>query len=937
MKSLPAVFVLLLLFGAADTVGGMPAALSGHGVQIAGPYGETDGRSEAATPPDADAAGDPYADNNCVQCHRERGGRLAEMVDLEWAKSVHYENNVACEHCHGGDASLTRDQFSSDDEFKEASHATFSVEFRFLQRRSDLPVEIIPETDASYPCRECHTWTIEQRLGNPHAGTEPLSCLFKRYGGVDMSRERGVTYICATCHPETTEKQLASPHGSRGAPSCLFCHGKGGHAISAATIEIIDPRPREELGRCSLCHKPDNMNAIAHVRETLEETEQGIKVAGEQFEVLQRFGYRSLALEEMHDHIDDVRANLRQVQHGCNLREINELAKSIENITKRVAYDYELVLALHDARRRQTGIALGVAGLLLVLIGMLLVYKKAFGIPIESWTILDPTRRSLTPPCNDGCPAGNDVRGFIAAAVKEDYDQALEILLETTPLPSVCGRVCPGPCVEACNRRLLDESINIPELERYVGDHGRWKGASQPTRRERIAVVGSGPAGLSATYHLARLGYPVTLFERDDELGGVMRTGIPAYRLSPDVLNREIERILAHGVTVRTGEMIKRDDLWGMSHEFAAVFVATGLQHLQPLDLGDAAPEAVQQGIHFLERARKGEADLEGKHVVVIGGGNVAIDVARTAVRLSAASVRLYCLEGRGEMPAHAEEIEEAEAEGIEINTGWGPLPIPAGARLESRTSSDQGKAKSVEFQRCVAVFDEGGAFAPSFDEKDRMSVEADTVILALGRLADLSILPEGSRVHEVCATALRAVYPPGSRTADTAVPPAGAPIFSGGDFAVDEGTVSAAIGSGRRAAWHIHRTLTGEDLFPPAPQPVAGPDDVKMHLFSHAPRECGRVLSPDVRRTGFAEVRLGLSDSPEHRPALAEAQRCFSCGVCANCDRCLTHCPEGAVVRDGDGYRVEYLYCQSCGTCALECPRGLIYMAELETTAAKL
>lgn len=886
MMPSPAVLVLLLMSGVTAEVGAQPA--------------------------DAPADPDLYAGNACVICHRERGGRLAEIVDLEWAKSVHFENNVGCEHCHGGDASLTREQFSSEEEFKDASHDTFSAEYLFLRKRRDVDVDEGPQADASYACRECHTWTIERRLGNPHTGAEDPACPFKRQGGVNMSRERSVTYICATCHPKTTEKQLGSPHGSRGAPYCLFCHGGNGHAIPAATTDIIDPRPREQLGRCSLCHVPGNMNAIVHVRETLELTDERIKTAVEQFEELQRLGYRNLALGEMYAHLDDIRANLRQVQHGCNLREINELAKSVENIAKRVAYDHELIRALHDARRRQTRIALGVAGLLLALVGMLLLYKTVYGIPAVPGTTRSPYRRRLTPPCNDGCPAGNDVQGFIAASVKEDYDRALEILMETTPFPSVCGRVCPAPCMDVCTRRLLDESINIPELERYVGDHGRWKGATQATRRDRIAVVGSGPAGLSATYTLARLGYPVTLFERHDELGGVMRTGIPAYRLPCDVLDREIDRILEFDVSVQTGQLITRDDLLRMSHEFAGVFVASGLQHLRLLDLGDATWDGAGQGIHFLDQARNGKVDLEGKDVVVVGGGNVAIDVARTAVRLSGAAVRLYCLETRNEMPAHTEEIEEAAAEGVEINTAWGPAGI----------LRDQGKPKGIEFRRCLAVFDEHGTFAPVYDEKDKMTVNADTVILALGCSPDLSILPEGSRVREGRALVLGLA--PSAQV--------GAPIFVGGDFATSEGTVAAAIGSGRRAALHIHAALTGKDLFPPACEPVATPDQIMMHVFSPAPRERGRMLPPDVRRTDFAEVRIGLSDPPgrtEHRPALTEAERCFSCGVCNQCDRCAIHCPQGAVIRDGDDYRVEYLYCQGCGTCATECPRGVIYMGE--------
>ncbi len=844
-----------------------------------------------------------YAKSACVTCHRDQEGRLKEIYD-EWAASVHYDNNVACVDCHGGDAELTRDQFTTEDEFTKASHDSFSPEYRFIQRRTGGGFDTLPEGAASYACRECHTWSTEdEKVPNPHIAQAPPDCTFLRFGGVAMSRERGIAYICASCHPETTEKQLASPHGNRGAPSCAYCHGNSNHATPPATTEILDARPREQQGRCALCHKPETMTAIAYIRETLDKTEEQIKVSGQQFEELREMGYRNLGLAEMHTHVVETRAELEQVQHGCNVGEITELAKSIENVAKRTAYDYELVQALHDARRGQTRVAVVVAGLLLLLATMLLYYRRAFCMAPEAPPVKVPQRRNMTPPCNSACPAGNDVQGFIAAAAKEDYDKALDVLLETTPFPSVCGRVCPAPCMQACNRDQFDESVNIRELERYVGDYGRSNVVAAPTRDERIAVVGSGPAGLSAAYQLARLGYPVTLFERDKQLGGAMRTGLPTYRLPPDVLEREIDRILACGVSIETGRAIDRNDLLRLSHEYDAVFVATGLQLPRTIHLDAETPQAVEQGIHFLERARNGDADLTGKAIVVIGGGNVAIDVARTAIRLSAASVQLYCLELRNAMPAHAEEIEEATAEGVEINPGWGPVAV----------RGDGEQTRRVEFRRCLAVFDEHGVFAPTFDENKRCTVDAHSVILALGRTADLSLLPENSEV----------------RDGEVLLGLTGAPILAGGDFAANMGTVSAAIGSGRRVALHIHRTLTGEDLTRPQ-GPIATPFDIKAQSFPHCTKARAYILPLEMRRTGFAEVNLGLTPEEEHAAALAEAQRCFSCGVCNQCDQCMLRCPENVIQREGETYKVDLAHCQSCGLCAAECPRGVIYMADL-------
>ena len=332
--------------------------------------------SGAPRTPEAVIPEDWYVGNACIQCHRQQGGRLAEIVDEEWAKSVHYTERVPCQDCHGGDATLTRDQFASDEEFKDASHLEFFPEFLFLRNRADVSPAV--ETGVSYACRECHRERIEKALGEPHTGLDRPACVWSRDGGVSMNRMRGIAYVCAKCHSRTAEKHLGSFHGSFGAPSCLFCHGEGSHAIPAVTIDIIDTRPREELGRCSPCHKPTTMNVVARVRETLEKTAELIETSAVQFEELKRLGYRNLALGEMHAHVDDIRTNLRQVLHGSNIREINELARSIKHVAKHTAYDYELVRVLHEARQRQTRIAVGAAGLLFVLAGMLVLYRRVF-------------------------------------------------------------------------------------------------------------------------------------------------------------------------------------------------------------------------------------------------------------------------------------------------------------------------------------------------------------------------------------------------------------------------------------------------------------------------------------------------------------------------------------------------------------------------------
>lgn len=525
-----------------------------------------------------------------------------------------------------------------------------------------------------------------------------------------------------------------------------------------------------------------------------------------------------------------------------------------------------------------------------------------------AWATRQPQRRTLTPPCNHACPAGNDVQAFVAAMGRGSYDEALHILLDTSPFPGVCGRVCPAPCMDACNRAQFDEAVNVRELERYAADRGRRPNAAQPHRDERIAVIGGGPAGLSAAYHLARLGYPVTLFDAGDEPGGVMRTGIPAYRLPREVLDAEIEHVVRHGVDVKPGRKIRREELLVLTHEFAAVFVATGLQECRTLNLGRLSHDIVMEGIDFLDRIRRDPHDATlaaGKRVVVIGGGNTAVDAARSALRGGARSVRIVYRRTRAEMPAIREEIDEALEEGISLDELVMPLRLfrdDAGAMLTC-TRMRLGEPDASGRPQPIPDISEGAQF----------DIRCDRVILALGQTSDLSILPEGSEIHE----------------AGKLLGLTGAPVFAGGDFATNDGTVSAAIGSGRKAAWHIHRTLTGEDLFTPEP-PLATPEAITMHVFSHVPRTRGLMLPPEERRRSFEEVRLGLLDEPCRHPAAIEAQRCFSCGVCNACDRCRVWCPEGILTRDGDGYRFDYEYCKGCGICATACPRGVIFMEEL-------
>lgn len=531
-------------------------------------------------------------------------------------------------------------------------------------------------------------------------------------------------------------------------------------------------------------------------------------------------------------------------------------------------------------------------------------------IQTGSWATQRPERRTLTPPCNDGCPAGNEVQAFIAKMSEENYDEALRILLDVSPLPGVCGRVCPAPCMDACNRRLFDDSINIRELERAAADYGTRPNPTKPWRAETIAIVGSGPGGLSAAYHLARLGYHVVLYEANDELGGVMRTGIPTYRLPRDVLDAEINYILDHGVKARTGEFLDRAGLMKLTYQHSAVVLGTGLQAMRSVNLGLDGDGTVLDGLEFLDRARRQLESSVGLRVLVIGGGNTAIDAARTARRLGARTVSIVYRRTRNQMPAIHEEVEEALEEGIQINELVSPLrlhhdgagPVLTCQRMKLGDPDASGRPQPV----------------PELSEDALFEIRCDKVILALGQSQDQSILPEGAEVRE----------------GEHLIGLTGAPIFSCGDFARNEGTVSAAIGSGRAAAFHVHRTLSGEDLFPVGESRVAGYEDLTTHVFLPSPRRQGEIERPQFRKHNFTEVRHGFVLDPLHdgkeNDAVAEARRCFSCGVCNQCDRCLEHCPEGVLLRDGDGYRFDYDYCKGCGICSTQCPRGVIFMSEL-------
>jgi 2-oxoacid:acceptor oxidoreductase gamma subunit (pyruvate/2-ketoisovalerate family) len=511
-----------------------------------------------------------------------------------------------------------------------------------------------------------------------------------------------------------------------------------------------------------------------------------------------------------------------------------------------------------------------------------------------SWSNQTPVYSEHPAPCNLACPAGNDVVGFIQALRKNDVEGAAAILLRTQPLPSVCGRVCPAPCMQGCNRAAFDGAVNIRGLERWIGDHSALEPLPQKAAHPlRVAVVGGGPAGLSAAYQLALGGHAATIYEAGPSLGGVLRNGIPAFRLPLETLKRDVDRILKLGVEARCNSRLGKDDLKRLRKDFDAVIVCVGFGPALDLAAKGENLTGVEQGLNFLDRAKRGGIALYG-NVVVVGGGNTAIDCARTALRSGAASVKIVYRRSREDMPAIAEEIEDAEREGVQLLVHRQPI------EFVGRSSVSAVVIAEVE----AGPPDASGRRRPLVTKRTS-SLPCDQVLLALGQKSELDLLPDGWTMREGRAW-----------QGDQLLP-----VWFAGDCSTGDGTVTHAIGNGRRAALAL---LMGPGAAPGearAANPVA-PGQIRFSHFDVASPHSDRQIAPAALKGNFEEVNLGLK-GPE------EAGRCFSCGHCTLCDTCLISCPDGVIVRSGDGYRIDGEYCKGCGMCVAECPRSAMEMQE--------
>ena len=526
-------------------------------------------------------------------------------------------------------------------------------------------------------------------------------------------------------------------------------------------------------------------------------------------------------------------------------------------------------------------------------------------------------------PCHSTCPANIDIPSFMAHLGHGDYRATIEVIRRDNPLPLTCGLVCPAPCESACVRGSHDGAVFIRPLKAVAAEHclangGYPRPEIAPDSGKRIGIIGSGPAGLTAAYYLRTQGHQVEVFEAQAHAGGMLRYGIPAYRLPPELLEQELEQIKVLGIPIHTGAKIDR--LEDFRKGYDAVFVGPGTQTARLLPIDGSHHPLVLGGIDFLRAVRSGEAVRVGPRVVVVGGGNVAIDVALTALRQGAKRVDLVSLEKRREMPASPHEIEAAAAEGVQLRGGWGPLRI-----------EEEGRAV---FQFCERVKDEAGKFDPKFDAARLLTLEVDHVILATGQGTDLALL-EGSGVE-----AVRGFITADPKTLMTHVPG----IFAGGDGQRGPRTAVEAIRAGKIAAAAIDAWLRGQTMDAMTGRPVRRAEVIPIVVEAKQRTHQRRAAMPERRVEevlglgNYVRIEQGLSDAA----AQDEVRRCLRCDLCIGCGMCMAACSEMGVealrMSDTGAGRLAYFdferaskLCIGCGACTQVCPTGAIKLEDAD------
>ena len=535
--------------------------------------------------------------------------------------------------------------------------------------------------------------------------------------------------------------------------------------------------------------------------------------------------------------------------------------------------------------------------------------RKPFAITLDvgsslanhtgSWRTERPVYVDRLPPCNSTCPAGENIQGWLYHAESGDYETAWRTLVRDNPMPAVMGRVCYHTCESVCNRGQLDQPVAIHAVERFLGDLATRRGwhfqADAPRTGKRVLVVGAGPSGLSAAYFLTQLGHEVEIHEAGPMAGGMMRFGIPKYRLPREVLDAEIARIVDLGVGMRLNTKVTHLVETMRSGGFDAVFLAVGAHIAKRAFIPAGTAAKVLDAVSVLRNMEGEERPMLGRRVVVYGGGNTALDVARTAKRLGAEEAIIVYRRTRDKMPAHDFEVEEALQEGIMIK--W-------------LSTIKQAGETSLTVEKMV--LDDTGFPQPTGQFE---TIEADSLVLALGQEVDLSLLDgvPGLSVSD------------GVVQVDHSMMTGHAGIFAGGDMVPAERNVTVAIGHGKKAARNIDAWLRGTTYQPRTKNELAEFSRLNTWYYTDAPQTLQPTLDMVRRQSTFEEVQGGLDENN----AQYEARRCLSCGNCFECDNCYGVCPDNAVIKLGPGqrFRFNYDYCKGCGVCVAECPCGAIKM----------
>ncbi len=520
-----------------------------------------------------------------------------------------------------------------------------------------------------------------------------------------------------------------------------------------------------------------------------------------------------------------------------------------------------------------------------------------------SWRSMKPLYVNRMPPCNKACPCGENIQGWLSLTEEENYKAAWELLTKDNPFPAIMGRVCYHPCENICNRGELDLPVGINSVERFIGEQGlvnNWQFTAGSDTGKKVMVIGAGPAGLAAAYHLRLFGHQVTIFEASEKPGGMMRYGIPKYRLPREKLNAEIYRIEQMGVEFKFRQRIEDIDKTRKEGNFDAVLISIGAQKSNHIEFEGESTIPVLDALKILRDTEEEKRNQLIGRVVVYGGGNSAMDVARTAVRMGAQDVVVVSRYEQDNMSAHPFEINEALEEGTSI--------------LSLRSiKAINGNQITLELLKASEEYYSGKARVVETGEHE--TIEADVVVLAIGQLVDAQILNNNPQIN----------FENNSIQIDEIMQTAQEGVFAAGDAVPSQRSVTTALGHGKKAARTINAWLHDQTWQPVPQDEVASFDKMEPWYYSDAPRTVQPYLEAVRRKSGFAEV-VGDLDLDS---AKFEARRCMSCGNCFECDNCYGICPDNAITKlgAGKGFEFKYDYCKGCGMCEAECPCGAITM----------